>query len=132
MNSKYEQIDYNWLAYTSKPHHREHVRSQIDNKLIEKLELHPSPSQNYKKAFNSLYCEELERSVKLQEERKLKEKENSLAVSKEFTNYIKPQPVTARAHITPFNVNHDAGNQLGNNKCAQKGAPKLEKDFKDY
>lgn len=58
-----EQAEIDRLNYANAKHHRELLHQTIDNQLIQKIELSPSPSLNYQKAFKSLYQDELEKTL---------------------------------------------------------------------
>lgn len=43
------------LKYETSVHHRQNLRSQIDQNLIDVIEISATPSLNYQKAYQSLY-----------------------------------------------------------------------------
>ena len=53
------------LKYETNIHHKQNLRSAIDPKLIDELDISQIPSTNYKNAYKSLYQDELEKSVNL-------------------------------------------------------------------
>jgi hypothetical protein len=61
------------LIFESSKHHKQILRSQIDPRLIDKIEIDKNPSLNYMNAYKSLYRDSLENSVILQEEKKHKQ-----------------------------------------------------------
>lgn len=44
--------------------------------MIETIEVDKNPSQNYKNAFKAVYFDELEKTLKFQEEKRIREKNN--------------------------------------------------------
>lgn len=57
------------VNYSLQKHHRELLHQQIDPKLIETIEVAQNPSLNYRKAFESVYQDELQRTLDQQQER---------------------------------------------------------------
>lgn len=53
----------NRVFYQEKVHHRQQLRKQIDPKTIDHLEINPNPSVVSKKAYKSVYQDELEREL---------------------------------------------------------------------
>ena len=53
----------NTIFYQEKMHHRQQLRKQIDPQTIDKLEINDNPSQVSRKAYKSLYQDELEKEV---------------------------------------------------------------------
>lgn len=43
------------LKYETSVHHRQNLRLNIDQNMIDKLEISPTPSKNYQKAYQDLY-----------------------------------------------------------------------------
>lgn len=58
------------LKYETSVHHRQNLRNQIDQNMIDQIELSQTPSHNYQKAYKSLYHEELQKSVQLYDNKK--------------------------------------------------------------
>ena len=53
------------LKYETGKHHRQNLRANIDQNMIDSIEISHNPSGNYQKAFKGLYHDELEKSVSL-------------------------------------------------------------------
>lgn len=51
-------------------HHKQNLRNHIDQNMIDRLEISPHPSLNYQKAYQSLYQDELQKSVMLHDQKK--------------------------------------------------------------
>lgn len=58
------------LKYETSEHHRQKLRSHIDQKMIDGIELTHNPSSNYQKAYRSLYHDELEKTLSLHQNKK--------------------------------------------------------------
>lgn len=58
------------LKYETSVHHKQNLRSQIDQNLIDKIEISATPSLNYQRAYQSLYHDELQKSVMLHDRKK--------------------------------------------------------------
>ena len=72
----------NRIFYQEKVHHRQQLRNQIDPKTIDYLEINQNPSVVSKKAYKSVYQDELERELQERNLNKQWEKtvQNSLYV----------------------------------------------------
>ena len=66
--------DQEKLRYELGIHHRQNMRQNIDQKMIDNLEISKTPSQNYDQAYKALYLDELQKSVDLFQHKKTKEK----------------------------------------------------------
>ena len=71
------------LKYETSKHHRQNLRGQIDQNMIDGFEISQNPSGNYQKAFKGLYNEELQKSVALHENKK-----NMETTKKEYDRQI--------------------------------------------
>lgn len=71
------------LKYETSKHHRQNLRAEIDQNMIDGLEISQNPSGNYQKAFKGLYHQELEKSISLHENKK-----NMETTKKEYDRQI--------------------------------------------
>lgn len=60
------------ILFETAKHHKQALRSQIDPSLIERIEIDRNPSLNYQNAYKSLFQDELEKTVSLQEQKRNK------------------------------------------------------------
>ncbi len=58
-----EQSEVHRTNYAVAKHHREVLHQQLDPQLLQQLELSPHPALNYKHALQSLYRDELEKTL---------------------------------------------------------------------
>lgn len=54
-------------------HHRQNLRGNIDQNMIDRIEISPTPSKNYQKAYQDLYKDELQKSVLLHDQKRVVE-----------------------------------------------------------
>lgn len=63
------------VNYANEKHHRQQLRQQIDPRVIETIEVDQNPSLNYKNAFKAVYYDELEKTIRFQEEKMIRDRQ---------------------------------------------------------
>lgn len=58
------------LKFQTSVHHKQNLRSLIDQNMIDKIEISNTPSLNYQRAYQSLYQDELQKSIMLHNKKK--------------------------------------------------------------
>lgn len=53
------------IIFETAKHHKQILRSQIDQNLIDKIEIDKNPSINYMNAYKNLYHDQLEKTVQM-------------------------------------------------------------------
>lgn len=62
------------MVFEVAKHHKQILRSQIDGKMIDQIEINQNPSQNYMNAYKNMYNDELSKTVERQELKKQKQR----------------------------------------------------------